>query len=462
MKTILAAPLLVLTTLFLHSVYLFPTNAFAAVPGDFDGDGNADFSVGISYRNRNNTGSSAWATRIGTDKTNLFWTWPVPADAYVSGRFFASDPKYYPGIVWVRDARKPLEWYLKNGTNQSTFVSFGLPGDIVPNLADWDGDGLEDLTVVRPISGGALTWYVKLSSTGQILFNVFGIKGDKVGAYDVDGDGLAEMIALRDGYNWFIRRPAELSFTQVQWGLNGDIPLLPRDLDGDHLVDYVIARRSAQGQVAYVRYGNGKTNTFALGPNNSIPQISKIGSANLFSWWQRDTGKITVRNADETTSQFQFGIPTNALIRDDGTVVQPAEDASFGKSTTSVVPPSDSNSSNGSATCARTLNSGWLFKPESQDSGGSRQGKPLVLFSRNFPSTSCLNVIATNGAVIGHYGRYSANRFYSGWGCGEGLTAPTLAQKALSATGSKNILLQDPTSNSCFGPAPADARTDRR
>ena len=442
---------------FLATYFLSP--AFAA-PGDFDGDNTSDISVGISYRNSSrNAGSSAWLTRLTNGSPSLFWTWTVPADAYASGRFYPGDHKYYPAVIWVRDSRKPLEWYLKNGANQSQMIPFGLPGDTVPNLADWDGDGIDDLLVVRTGSGGILFWYVRLSTTSQVALFVFGVKGDKVGAFDTDGDGLAEMIALRNGYQWFIRRPAELTFTQVQWGLNGDIPLLPQDLDGDHLTDYVISRRTGSGQLAYIRFGNGQTSTVPLGSDTSIPQIGNFGASPGFAWSQRDTGQVTVQNPDRTVSQFQFGIPANAIIRSDGTVIQPTEDGRFGSPAGGgpVVPPTGTT-----AGCARTYTSGWLFKPESQDSGGSRQGKPLVLFSKNYPSGSCLNVIATDGQIIGHYGRYATERFYSGWGCGEGLTASALAGRALSAAGSKNILLQDPKSGACYGPAAADARTDRR
>ena len=437
-----------------------------AVPGDFDGDTTSDISVGITYRDRSrNAGSSAWLTRPTNGSPALFWTWTVPADAYVSGRFYSGDQKYYPGVVWVRDSRKPLEWHLKNSANQSQMIPFGLPGDTIPNLADWDGDGVDDLLVVRAGSGGILFWYVRLSSTSQVALFVFGVKGDKVGAFDTDGDGLAEMIALRNGYQWFIRKPAELTFTQVLWGLNGDIPLLPRDLDGDHLTDYIISRRTGSGQLAYLRYGNGQTATVQLGSDTSIPQIGNFEAAPGFAWSQRDTGLVVIKNQDQTLTQFQFGIPANAIIRPDGTVVQPIEDGRFGSPAggSPVIPPTTPLPPTGTtAGCVRTFSSGWLLKPESQDSGGSRQGKPLILFTRNFPSNSCLNVIAANGQIIGHYGRYARERFYSGWGCGEGFSAGTLAQRATAAAGSKTIMLQEPNTGSCYGPGLADARTDRR
>lgn len=424
----------------------------AATPGDFDGDGAADLSVGISYRpSSKNIGSSAWLTRLSNGDSPLFWSWSVPADAYAIGRFYPSDQRYYPAVIWVRDSRKPLEWYLKDAAGVSRLIKFGLPGDTITSLADWEGDGLDDLMVVRPGSGGILYWFIRLSSTGQTVLYVFGVKGDKVAAVDTDGDGMAEMVALRNGFTWFIRKPAELTFTQTQWGANGDLPLMPRDLDGDHLPDFIVARRTGSGQTALIRYGSGATASIALGSDTSIPQLGRFGPGSDFAWSQRDLGTTAIKAQDQSVNQFSFGIPSNAIIRPDGTVIQPNEDGRFG-----------TVQETGSAACLRTYTSGWLFKPESQDSGGSREGKPLVLFSKNYPSTSCLNVISTNGQVIAHYGRYSSNRFYSGYGCGEGLTAPQIAQRATDASGSKNILLQDSKTGTCYGPAAADARTDRR
>ena len=449
----------------LAAAFVNPSPSFAA-PGDFDGDGTSDLSVALVSKNTSsNTGTTAWLTRLSNGQPSLFYTWGIPADAYVTGRFYAGNNKYYPGIVWVRSAALPLEWYIKDAQNGNVFVKYGLPGDSITNLGDWDGDGVDDLSVVRVGTGDALFWYVALSASARIEVYQFGVKGDKPGVADVDGDGLAEMIVLRPGtYQWFIRKPSSTNFTTTQWGLNNDIPLLPMDLDGDHLPDFVISRRTGTLQAAYIKYGNGQTATLSLGFDTSIPQLGNFTGTPGFAWSQRDTGWTAIRNADSSLNLIRFGIPQNAIIRADGTVVQPSEDGRFpaGSSTGGGGGGSVDPGPGGSAGCSQTFSSGWLFKPAAQDTGGSRLGKPLILLTRNFPSSSCLNILANNGTIIGKYGKFSANRFYSGYGCGSMLTASQFAQRALDAAGSKNITIHDPGSGKCYGPAPADARTDRR
>lgn len=436
---------------------IVPATAFA-VPGDYDGDGRSDLSVALASRSSSgNSGTTAWLTRLATGATSS-WNWNIPADAYVTGRFFSGDSRYYPGIVWVRSSTLPLEWYIKNSSQQDVLVKFGLPGDSITNLGDWDGDGRDDISVVRVGAGDILSWFVALTAgNGSLVEYQFGLKGDLAGVSDVDGDGLAEMVVLRDGYNWFVREPSEESYLQVQWGLSGDIPLFPQDLDGDNLTDYIIARRTGTLQNAYIRYGNGQQAIFSLGQDSSIPQIGHFRGKPAFAWSQRDTGWTAIRkNKDASLKLFQFGISTNAIIRADGTVVQPSSDGRFPAS-------SDGGGGGGSAGCSSVLSSGWLLKPASQDSGGTRQGKPLILFSRNLPSSSCLNILAAaNGTIIGQYGRFSSERYYSGYGCGSGYSASQFAQRALDASGSKNIYVQDPNSGRCYGPGPADGRTDRR
>lgn len=452
-----------------------PQSAFA-VPGDFDGDGTSDMSVGLVGGDRaRNIGATAWLTRPTNGGTPLFWTWTVPADAYVSGRFYVNDSRYYPGVVWVRDSNSPLEWYIKNAANQDVVLQYGLPGDSITNLGDWDGDGRDDIAVVRVGDGDYLHWYVAQSASGQIVDYVFGLKGDKPFVSDCDGDGKAEIIVLRntasEQFNWYIMNPEVQTFFEgfgpIQWGLPGDLPLVPQDLDGDHLPDLIVTRKTGTLQIAYIRYGNGKVDSsISLGFDTSVPQIGNFSGGLGFAWTQRDSGWNAVRDSVGGMTFFQLGIASNAIIRADGTVVQPTENGTYPEATTQTETvketTNDTSGDNSSVPCKTVYRSGWLLKPASQDSGGSRQGKPLILFTSRYPQSGCLNIVATDGTVVAHYGKFSSNRFYSGWGCGEAYSGSKIASLAVAATGSKNIYVQDPATGACYGPGPADGRTDHR
>ncbi len=366
-----------------------------AVPGDFDGDGTADLSVGLVNKAASST---AWLTRLTNGSQPLFWNFPVPADAFVNGRFYVNDPKYYPGVIYVRSANLPLEWYIKNSAQADVFLQFGSPGDTITNLGDWDGDGRDDISVVRKGSDGFLRWFVAQSATAELKEYLFGISGDRVGLSDVNNDGKVELVALRSNFTWYVASPGQQNVQGVQWGLWGDIPLLPRDLDGDNLADFIISRKIGNSQVAFIRYGNGQTANVNLGTNTSIPMVGNFrGSSPQFAWSQRDTGWTAIRENENDLSIFRHGIQSNVIIRPNGTVVQPTSDDSFGGSTPTggdspVVSGPGCTASPGTATdFSDGSGRGALWKPVSE--GVSNSAAVILL-----PISYCGASITAKGA----------------------------------------------------------------
>jgi hypothetical protein len=210
-----------------------------------------------------------------------------------------------------------------------------------------DGDGITDFTVVRNGTGaysGYRIWYVALSSKpGVVLQDLFGLISDRVGTADLDGDGTAEMVALRDGYLWFGKKLGRPEISQVQWGLPGDYPLLPADINQDGRADYVISRPTGAGQILYIRYSASSTATLRVGQDTSIPMIGNFTGSPGYAWAQRDTGFTAIRRRDGSPDVFLFGIAANAVVRPDGTVVQPNDSGRFG----SVVTPPGGGGGNG-------------------------------------------------------------------------------------------------------------------
>ncbi len=383
---------------------LFCSFAFS-VPGDFDGDGTSDLSLGLVDRS---SSSTAWLTRLTNVSQPLFWNFSVPADAFVTGRFFLNDPKYYPGVIYVRNASLPLEWYIKDSTLRDVFLRFGLPGDTITNLGDWDGDGRDDLSVVRRGSDGFLRWYVAQSATSELKEYLFGINSDRVGLSDVNNDGRVEMIALRSNFTWYIGSPGEQNVQGVQWGLWGDIPLLPRDLDGDNLADFIISRKIGNSQVAFVRYGNGQTENINLGTSSSVPMIGNFGGSNpKFAWSQRDTGWTAIRDTDQELNIFRHGIQSNVIIRPNGTVVQPTSDDSFGATTggdgssgddTTVSGPGCSASPGTENDFTDGAGRGALWKPVSE---GVSNGASVILLPISYCGASITAKGSDGNAVSG-------------------------------------------------------------
>ncbi len=67
-------------------------------------------------------------------------------------------------------------WFILRSEDLSFFsVPFGLNTDI-PAPGDYDGDGKIDLAVFRPSNA---VWYILQSQSGNVSFQQFGLNGDQ-------------------------------------------------------------------------------------------------------------------------------------------------------------------------------------------------------------------------------------------------------------------------------------------
>jgi len=148
--------------------------------------------------------------------------------------------------------RAGTHWYLDNANNGNlaeSVIRFGLPGDISV-VGDWDGDGFDNVGIVRAGANGMLNWY--LDTNGDLnpeIVIAYGLRGDKVVVGDWDGDGKDNVGVVRAGANglgqWLLdtdRDPThEIHF---EFGFNSDQPVAG-DWNGDGIDDAGVARKSA-------------------------------------------------------------------------------------------------------------------------------------------------------------------------------------------------------------------------
>lgn len=298
--------------------------------GDFDGDGYSD--VAVAHINRKGR-STQWYVQL-TSGALQSYSFGAPADGLVTGKFF-QDKKTYPGVVLAKSGA-PLQWYIKTPGPTDAFLQFGIPGDLLPNQGDLDCDGITDLTIVRndghPAYPGFKVWYVALSASATVQEIIFGNNRDGAAIADTNGDHCDELIALREGFHWFSRGLHADEAKVIQWGLPGDIPLLPADLDGDGTIDFIVARDTPGGVFLLIRYGSGEFAVTPVGKSGAVALIGKFSPTSSTAAVNRVSGISSLHYDDGSVHNFSFGNMASTVVRPDGSVVQPMQGGSFFRS----------------------------------------------------------------------------------------------------------------------------------
>jgi subtilisin-like proprotein convertase family protein len=198
------------------------------VVNDYDGDGKSDpavYRAGAAsgdhsfWYYRGSTGPNAGLI-IGTEYGQN-GDFPAPGDYDGDGRADFG--------VQRNGGGGQARFFIRQSTAGDTSFIFGTPTDvIVPG--DYDGDLKTDIAVIRG-SGGQILWHIRNSSSGLTTSHVFGASAtDFPTQGDWDGDSKTDIATWRPNadptlnfFRW--RRSIDGADAQQEWGQNGDYPV---------------------------------------------------------------------------------------------------------------------------------------------------------------------------------------------------------------------------------------------
>ncbi len=211
------------------------------VAADYDGDSKTDLAL---YE----PSSGIWTVRKSSTNTTYGIQWGISEDIPLSGKHFgtADDIVVFrpsTGTWYIKragDIIKPIASDAVNNNLNYEIFRWGKAGD-KPLMADFNGDGRDEIAVFRPSDG---TWYILNQKTGSYKIIQFGTSGDIPVAADYDNDGKADIAVFRPSNGtWYIVGSAEQNVIITRFGVDGDIPVVG-DYDKDGVADIAVFRPS--------------------------------------------------------------------------------------------------------------------------------------------------------------------------------------------------------------------------
>ncbi len=208
--------------------------------------------TGVGWWMLNNNSSSLGRTPLGVD-TDFFQI----ADFDGDGKDDIS--------VWTPGAQGNFK-ILRSSTNTVVMIPFGQTGDSPDVIGDWDGDGKDDIAVYRdgtPGSPQSFFFWASLATPTTINYVPWGTDGDVGLAMDYDGDGKLDPVVQRNGGggagNFWIRRSGTGQAAFIIYGLSSDF-VVPGDYDGDGRDDICVSRN--------INFGGGTFKYFYILQSN--------------------------------------------------------------------------------------------------------------------------------------------------------------------------------------------------
>lgn len=193
------------------------------VVDDYNGDGRADIAVFRSGA------PSIWYYRTVANGPTTFVRWGTTGDFPAPGDYDGNGSADFGVQRSAGGAGAQGQFWrlLSTGVVQPV-VTFGLATDVVVP-GDWDGDGKTDIATVRGV-GGAIQWHYLSSLNGSVNFITFGtLATDVITQGDYNGDGRTDAAVWRPSTTtnqsaFYSRSTASGAVSIFALGAQGDVP----------------------------------------------------------------------------------------------------------------------------------------------------------------------------------------------------------------------------------------------
>ncbi len=206
----------------------------AKVQGDYDGDGKLDYTV-IRYNADN---SLTWY--ILSSSTNIMKAvnFGFRGGEPLFGADFTGDGKDELVFTNKYDTNEALTYYIGDVETGKLVLTrqWGHKNDYSLQPADYTGDGKADFVAVRP-NITPMVWYIldPASNNSKAVGFGYGLRSegnDQPIRGDYDGDGIQDISVYRKiNHTFYVLRSSDGGLTTQMWGENGDSAL-----DVGHLV----------------------------------------------------------------------------------------------------------------------------------------------------------------------------------------------------------------------------------
>lgn len=290
------------------------------VSEDFNGDGRSDF-VTVAKVNR----ALRWTVTSLDGVVLLEQKWGKDKDVPFLGDF---DGDGITDRAIVRSAGGVLTLYYSSTANLENSGSFNLGSERGQLLGgNLDGDKRTDLAFVREGDKGDLQWTVIISDVSapvKVKTISWGQKGDIPMLGDIDGDGLDDLVVVRSLNKFFYWYPRSISdksapglIPGVQWGINTDVPVLA-DLNADNIAEITVLRRKGNFLYWYILEGNkNKPRIVQWGLKGDRPftgHFSGTPLTELAVWRRANTSQVYVNAHYKSPMVMPLGSKTDKLV----------------------------------------------------------------------------------------------------------------------------------------------------